>query len=346
MGAIGKIGAKIRPALQAAKRKAYLAIPPSVSMALYYAGAKLSNLPLWRRNQNHHNPNVDNMYGAMEASAIWIGYEVAKESMIKTGIEPKKASLALFSTAAGGVLGAKALYFAQFNEQITDLTNFLMCDGGTWYGGAAGGLTALYLYARSAKLSFVQLLDSLTPAALIGLGIGRIGCWSAGCCPGEMFGLHTEPISAAFNIITGLWLTRTANSPAFKGKTFLLGISLYSAFRFVIECFRHEPVVALGLTLSQIISVGVGTTAAALYARFSRRAKTPEAVIPEKPKEAVQTPAQKFKHRLLEFLIFIPALWLFKPVVAIIIGAVNLVRAVRAGVQWRRAKKNKINNLV
>ncbi len=344
MGAIGKIGAKIRPALQAVKNKAYLAIPPGVSAALYYAGAKIYNLPLWRRSA--HNPNLDNMYGAMEASAIWISYEVAKDSMVRNGTEPKKASLALFSTAAGGVLGSKALYLAQFGDQITSVSDFLMHGSGTWYGGMAGGMAALYLYAKSAKLSFVKLLDSLTPAALIGLGIGRIGCWSAGCCPGELLGMHTEPISAAFNIITGLWLTKTANSPTFKGKTFLLGMTLYSAFRFVIEIFRHEPVVALGLTLSQIISLGLGTTAAALYAKFSRRAKTPAAVIPEMPKEVVQTPAQKFKHRLAEFLIFLPVLWYLKPVAAIIVGVINLVRTIMAGVQWRRAKKNEINNVV
>jgi len=107
----------------------------------------------------------------------------------------------------GGVIGAKAIYLAQFH--VIFPTWEILCNGAGHLvrRGDRRPRRRYSFMPKQTKTSFVKLLDSLTPAGLIGLGIGRIGCWSAGCCPGEMLGIHTEPISAAFDIVLGLTLT-------------------------------------------------------------------------------------------------------------------------------------------
>ncbi|MHC5025023.1 MAG: prolipoprotein diacylglyceryl transferase family protein, partial [Planctomycetota bacterium] len=60
----------------------------------------------------------------------------------------------------------------------------------TWSGGLAsmggviGGLAAAWVGARVARLEVGLVLDAIVPAGLLGLGIGRLGCFLAACCYG------------------------------------------------------------------------------------------------------------------------------------------------------------------
>ena len=145
------------------------------------------------------------------------------------------------------------------------------------WGGILGGVAALAFAASQWKRSFLELADIITPGYLVGLGIGRIGCFFAGCC----YGVHTtscigiafsdpaapaaamqqplvptQLISALFLVSAGMALLcgrlRTLNS----GALFSISAIVYSLSRFTIELWRDDPRVFLrGLSDGQLFSI-------------------------------------------------------------------------------------------
>ena len=52
--------------------------------------------------------------------------------------------------------------------------------GFAWYGGLTFGIAALVLHGLAGKIGPLRTLDLCAPAAAIGYGIGRIGCFLSG----------------------------------------------------------------------------------------------------------------------------------------------------------------------
>src|SRR5207253_6755876 len=57
--------------------------------------------------------------------------------------------------------------------------------GRAWPGGSAAGPGLAVIVARLARRPAGELLDTLVPAGLLALAIGRVGCFLAGCCYGR-----------------------------------------------------------------------------------------------------------------------------------------------------------------
>src|ERR1051326_3864028 len=55
-----------------------------------------------------------------------------------------------------------------------------------FYGGVLFGFLTLLTYAAPTRLSIGNLLDVFAPGLALGLAIGRIGCFMAGCCWGDV----------------------------------------------------------------------------------------------------------------------------------------------------------------
>ena len=51
-------------------------------------------------------------------------------------------------------------------------------------GGAAGLAAGIWLAARLSGMRLAAVADAVAPAALLALGVGRLGCFLAGCCAG------------------------------------------------------------------------------------------------------------------------------------------------------------------
>jgi phosphatidylglycerol:prolipoprotein diacylglycerol transferase len=56
--------------------------------------------------------------------------------------------------------------------------------GGAIHGGIIGATLVFFWRVRRLKLPLAKTLDCLTPALALGQAIGRLGCFSAGCCYG------------------------------------------------------------------------------------------------------------------------------------------------------------------
>jgi phosphatidylglycerol:prolipoprotein diacylglycerol transferase len=81
--------------------------------------------------------------------------------------------------AAAGLGGSRALFWVLRGGSADPLGGGLAS-----MGGLAAGLVVIAASARVARVPLAALLDAFAPAAVLALGIGRLGCFLAGCCYG------------------------------------------------------------------------------------------------------------------------------------------------------------------
>jgi phosphatidylglycerol---prolipoprotein diacylglyceryl transferase len=85
-------------------------------------------------------------------------------------------------------IGARTFYVVhywdtQFKHQPGQVFNF-NAGGFEFYGGFIGAFIPCVLYAMHKRLSLRLWTDIMIPTLLFGMGVGRIGCFLAGCCFG------------------------------------------------------------------------------------------------------------------------------------------------------------------
>jgi prolipoprotein diacylglyceryltransferase len=178
-----------------------------------------------------------------------------------------EARLAWLAPIAAVVVlgGARALYH--------------LLDGGRWFGlgglasmgGVVAGLMAAPLLARVGGVTVPALLDALVPAALLALGIGRIGCFLGGCCYGaptalpwgivfpDVGGPARHPLqlySAAADLAIVYAVGRCSAPPGVVAARTLVA---FAAVRFGLETLRDaattDTLAGTGLTLPQALCV-------------------------------------------------------------------------------------------
>lgn len=80
--------------------------------------------------------------------------------------------------------------------------------GLVFYGGLIGASITAFWYASTHNIEFMRLADIAMPTVSLGQALGRLGCFSAGCCWGDVtteaykWGVHF-PGAAAKNILGG-----------------------------------------------------------------------------------------------------------------------------------------------
>lgn len=126
-----------------------------------------------------------NTYGLLILTAFVLAFGLALSRSRRIGVTLERMIPVYAAAAAGGLLGARVLY-----GLAVDLPTALQggqvsaCSGLAFYGGLAGGGLAVIFVARLTDLPGWKLLDALAPALVLGLGVGRMGCFFAGCCHG------------------------------------------------------------------------------------------------------------------------------------------------------------------
>lgn len=96
---------------------------------------------------------------------------------------PSVAVLALLACLIG-VVGAKAYYLATHRGQSTGL----LTVGMSVQGFVLASVGTLALGSLASGLPVGTVLDVTTPGLLLGMAIGRLGCWLGGCCAGRPTG--------------------------------------------------------------------------------------------------------------------------------------------------------------
>lgn len=92
-----------------------------------------------------------------------------------------------FWVFVAGLVGGRLFFVTQYHNHFDRWFQFFVIwkGGLVVYGAALGGLAALLLFAWQRRIRALWLLDIVSPALALGMGIGRLGCLLNGCCYGD-----------------------------------------------------------------------------------------------------------------------------------------------------------------
>jgi phosphatidylglycerol---prolipoprotein diacylglyceryl transferase len=227
-------------------------------------------------------------YGVLVAAGFLIGLWVTTRLARREKMNPEAITNLAVYCALSGLAGAKLLmflfdigYYLQHPAEIFSITT--LRAGGIFYGGFIAALLVAYVYIKRQRLPGLRVADVFAPGLALGHGLGRLGCFAAGCCWGaacdrpwavtftdpdayRLVGVPLgEPLhptqlyeAAAEFIIFGLLYRRiqTDRRPGFVIGLYLV---LYSAARFVVEFLRaHDQANPFGGPLSAMQWVALG----------------------------------------------------------------------------------------
>ncbi|MCG8590005.1 MAG: prolipoprotein diacylglyceryl transferase [Proteobacteria bacterium] len=238
-----------------------------------------------------HIPFLDypvSSFGVMMAIGFLAAAAISSKRMTEEGLDPELASTMLIWCMVGGVLGAK-IYFTidvGIREGIPFSRLFFDRAGITWYGGLMGGIAASAIGCRVHGIPFIKFLNTVAVGAAVGQSLGRIGCFLVG----DDYGRPTDvPWAVAFpegappthqavhptQLYEVLWLLPVAGVLWWRRhrSPFLAGEYLMAngAGRIVIEHWRVNPTVALGLTEPQWIGIALIVSGLSGWLYFASR---------------------------------------------------------------------------
>jgi phosphatidylglycerol:prolipoprotein diacylglycerol transferase len=203
------------------------------------------------------------------------------------GKPPDWAYELIFAGLIGGLVGARIDYLIENWDKVSDdlLGNLFSGSGLVWLGGVIGGAIGVLLWARWRGFLGLVLLDVCAVPLALGYAVGRIGCqlsgdgdygqptdlpWAMSYPDGTVpttAKVHPTPVyeTLAMGLIALLlWRLRDRMR---TGLLFALWLVLSGLERFLVEFIRRNDPVAIGLTLPQLISVGMVLVGAVWLAR-------------------------------------------------------------------------------
>jgi phosphatidylglycerol:prolipoprotein diacylglycerol transferase len=127
-------------------------------------------------------------YGVFIALAFIIAAEYAARVSRELKFEPYYILDIIIWMLIGGILGTRIAYILMnIKDYIQDPVKILkIWEGGlAWYGGIVLSIILGYIWSKKNKMSFLKVADVVSLAVILGLSIGRWGCFSAGCCYGK-----------------------------------------------------------------------------------------------------------------------------------------------------------------
>jgi phosphatidylglycerol:prolipoprotein diacylglycerol transferase len=217
--------------------------------------------------QNHNL--VIYTYPLFMGVAWGVGYQIFF-NYLEDSFPPLKAQFLFWGIFICSWIGSKIFYLktARLSHELIIDTNFWLGGGLVFYGGLAGGLIYLLLFKfLNPKIEFKSIWP-LLPALSIGHGIGRIGCFLAGCCYGEktdwQWGVFqhgeyrhpTQLLEACFLFLFSFYALRICTQ---KKDLFVHYFITYGLVRMFLESLRGDPVRGLwgGFSPSTWVSLGL-----------------------------------------------------------------------------------------
>jgi phosphatidylglycerol:prolipoprotein diacylglycerol transferase len=246
-------------------------------------------------------------YGFLFAISVVAGWSWFARRGRTLGVDPEVQFNLAFYSVLGGLLGAKFLLILldwRFYFENPRLILGTLRSAGVLVGGVVAGAFVFVYFCRRHKLPTWKLADALAAPLVLAQGIGRLGCWAAGCCWGHatdanhpLAVIFTDPRAGAQTgvplhtpivatqlvqmasdlsiaiVVTILWRRR----PEPAGTVFWTYVLLYSVGRGMIEFWRGD--VNRGLWFGETVSTSqlfaiagfVAASAILLLGRLNRR---------------------------------------------------------------------------
>lgn len=245
------------------------------------------------------------LYGVMMACAFMVGIFISQKQaeherlpavkLVDTVGRPVKDSggkpvvvtskelvgdLAFYLLIAG-LAGSRVLYIiTRWGDEYARNPGkvFRIWEGGlVWYGGLIAATLVAVWFVRKHRISFLPYGDILVPGVALGHGIGRLGCFAAGCCfgnpaadgfplsvefpvgsPAFASHVHEGLISAGALASAPVYPTQIMEAGAetliffallwirarkrFHGQVLISYFALYAVWRFINEMFRGDDI--------------------------------------------------------------------------------------------------------
>ena len=220
-------------------------------------------------------------YGLMMAIGILTAYFMVEYRAKRRGIDEDTIFNFGIWAVLSGLLGSKILYLiTRFPDLIAQPSLFWdsLMDGWVVYGSIIGGIVGAWIYCKKSGLIFLQMFDLVAPALALAQGIGRIGCFLAGCCygirlekgnpiaivfhesayaPNDVPLLPTQIISSVLNLLHFGLLMFLSGKLKKNGQVAGCYLVFYSVGRFVLEYFRGDLIRGNvgALSTSQFIAI-------------------------------------------------------------------------------------------
>lgn len=241
-------------------------------------------------------------YGVLVALAFLTALFLVGRLARRAGLNQEAVMNLGIYCALAAIVGAKLMmflvdipYYLAHPGEIFSLAS--LQAGGVFYGGLLAALLTAVIYLKKTKLPPLRTADLFAPGIALGHAIGRLGCFSAGCCWGVETHLpwavrFTNPeANRLVGVPLGVWLHptqlyeslaealifvvlyRKVRKPHPSGAIISLYLMLYSTVRFAVEFVRyHEQANPFGgpFNTSQWISLALLAVGGLYWLRIRR----------------------------------------------------------------------------
>lgn len=206
-------------------------------------------------------------YGVLLAIAFSAGYFEALRRSKPMGLEAKHVENIFLLVVLSSVIGARMFhvlfedpsYYWQHPTEIIAIWN----GGYTLYGALILSLVCGVIYTRLTKINYLAYADLAATSVALGIGIGRLGCFFAGCCwgaptkmpwgvtfshPESFTDVHLKHIplhptqiyeSIGCFLIYG-YISWLAKRHRYQGQLIFHFLIAYSFLRYLVEIFRGD----------------------------------------------------------------------------------------------------------
>ena len=249
-------------------------------------------------------------YGLLIASGFILGIWLAQREGKRRGQDPERIADLTFWILVAALVGSRVYYILVNWRDYFEVGSFLastpfgriprllaIWEGGlVFYGGFIGSVLVAWFFMRRHGMPFLAHADTLIPSVALGHFFGRLGCFAAGCCWGDVAHTHLPwlvrfpPESLAYQTFAGrstpgafLAADRSTTLPLhptqlyesfgelglflllvvairprkrFHGQVLASWLMLYAVLRTVVESFRGD--VERGVVLG--LGVGIWTS--------------------------------------------------------------------------------------
>ena len=205
-------------------------------------------------------------YGVLVALAFVAGLLVTTRLAKRVQMNHELVVNLVVYCALAGLAGAKLLmflfdwdYFVKNPMEVFSLST--LRAAGVYQGGLVAAIAMAFYYTRKHKMVRLKTFDVFAPGIALGHGIGKLGCFAAGCCWGKECDL---PWAVTFrnpdaNALTGVPL-RVRLHPAqlyeLSAEVLLFGF-LYWRFG---RSHKEGQIIGLYLILSSVLRFGIEFT--------------------------------------------------------------------------------------
>jgi len=229
---------------------------------------------------------------------LWLaavsGCWVLHKNFQRNGIAADAINVTALVTIAG-IAGAKLWHVFESPHLLMQIPMELLLDraGFAWFGGLLAAILVLMWQGRVHKVGSLSMLDLTAPAAAVGYGVGRLGCFTSG--DGD-YGIPTKlPWGVSFPHGLVPTMQRVQPTPIYefivalliawylwrRGKTLkpvgqITGEYLVwtGLARFLVEFIRINPKIYFGMSNAQVASIGSMIAGVLLIIWAQRHART------------------------------------------------------------------------